>query len=214
VNAEDLTTFTELNIYHSSFYILKSILGLLGISLPRIDGIDILIDIYPEPEKISKSRLKRGYTPELTMKFLKFNSFRHYDIWRIFQRTINVLEINIWNEKIITFLKNLDSLAFARQRNAIHYKNNYWIYDDLFDPLFDGSLGNIATLFVEIESNSLIERQDFSIINSFILISLAFSLIKDIADSAPIIKNEFDLINSYLKNNHLIFNNFFSTNLF
>lgn len=206
-------TWSVSNSYHSSFFCIKSILGLLGITLPRISELDILIDIYPEPEQLSKNKLKKGIKPEPTMKYLKFGSLNHYHIWQIFQRTINVLNIEIWDKKLVGFLTSTKSLSFAKQRNSIHYNNNFWIYNDLLDPLSNQDVFSYSHIFNDIEKESFSARKDFSIFISFILIGFAYALLKDLAQDTPIIKDEIELINKTIDNSfHLGYKKFFDLN--
>ena len=206
-------TWSVSNSYHSSFFCMKCILGLLGITLPRIAGTDILIDIYPKLDQLSRNKLKKGIKHEPTMKYLKFGSLKHFDIWQIFQRTINVLSIEIWDKRLVGFLKSLNPLLFAKQRNSIHYYNNFWIYNDLFDPLLNHNIFNYSQIFYDIENASFDSRNDFSIFISYILIGLAYNLLKDLSLDAPILKAEIELIDKTMDSKfHLGYKNIFDLN--
>lgn len=205
-------TWAMSNSYHSAFYSIKSILGFLGITLPRIENVDYLIDLFPEKEKLSRNQIQSGRKPEPIMKFIRFQSLKHYEIWRIFQRTIKVLHINLWDESIIYFLNKLHPLQFAKQRNSLHYINNFWIYPDLFEPKINESVCYINNLLDEFEEGEFLNREDFSLILSLILIGLAYSLFFDLSKNTPIIKTEFELINSNMQKDFHSTLNYFINN--
>ena len=186
--------------YHACLFAAKSILCFLGITLPRINNVDYLFDIFPKPEKLSKSQLRKGRVPIQKMKFLKMFSLNHYKIWLLFQRAINVSNVECWNENLVNYLKNLEPSEFALQRNILHYKNNSWFLDDLFAPVFDEKFAKcerVDKIFNEYSSQS---NFDFTIILSFLLLNMSYSLLEDIANDAPILLEEFNLIKNNLNN--------------
>ena len=192
-------TWSLSNAYHCMFFSIKSILGFLGISIPRVNGIDYLVDIFPQKEELSKTKIKRGIIPEPTMKFLRFTNLKHYNLWRIFQRILNVAIIPTWNNTFIKYLLRLDPLDFARQRNSLHYQNNFWVYDDLFKPAYIEGTGYHSEIILLVDNSKLQELQDFTVIMSFIILSFAFQLMSDLSKIAPILDIEKNLIDELLQ---------------
>jgi len=186
--------------YHSAFFAVKSIMCFLGISTTEVNNKMILIDVWPEPEKLSKSKVNKGFTPKREMKFLSMPKLQHFHIWEIFQRILRTSTINIWPETF-RHLIALNPKDFALQRNTLHYKNNKWIHDDLYKSDLDPHFGIRTNLLDEIDDVDPLS-DDFSILLSHILLNLAYILLKDIAQDAPIISSEFALIEKSLDNDH------------
>lgn len=183
--------------YHSAFFAAKSIMCFLGVTFTSVDNEMVMIDVWPEPEKISKTKISNGVIPEQKMKFVKMPRLDHHKIWMAFQRILRTLTIDIWEENYLYFLKNIDPKHFAKQRNYMHYRNNHWQFKDLHEQLYlsDFSLKyNLVEDIVSFDQDS----DDFSIILSYVLLYLSFLLLKDITDQAPLIQDEFNLINTSL----------------
>ncbi len=156
--------------YQSSFFALKGILGLVGLSFPRINK-SLMIDCFPEEEQLSRNKLKQGIVPKKELKFVILSELTHKHLWQIFQRVLRVSKISILEEKVITFLINLDVEEFSKQRNALHYKNNYWLFPkDLFERVYDENFGLNENLFSELNEKFDSSKNDFSFFICYILL--------------------------------------------
>jgi len=186
--------------YHSSFFSLKSILCLLGLSFPRVKSKNkcLMIDCFPENEKLSSKQKKNNYQPPPELKFLLMSDIGHEHYWSILQRVIRVSNIPIWDQEITKYLISFNPSDFTIQRNSIHYKNNFWlIVEDLFTRKQEPNFAHFTNLFNSI-SKIKKENLDYSFLISFLLLHLSYTLIKDISTVAPILSEEFGLINNYL----------------
>lgn len=184
--------------YQSAFFALKGILGLLGLSFPRINSA-LMIDCFPAEEKLSSNQRKRGEKPKPELKFVILPTLTHTHMWQIFQRVLSVSKVSIWKPEIIDYLRNLNVSQFAEQRNSLHYINNYWLFpEDLYERIFDDSFGIDNTLFNKEEYGSLHNRKDFSFILNYILLKFSYDLINDVGRYSTSVKAEYDLIQNTL----------------
>jgi len=180
--------------YQSSFFALKGILGLLGLSFPRINTA-LMIDCFPEEEKLSNKQRKRGEKPKPEFKFVVFPKLSHTHMWQIFQRVLNSSTVEIWKEEMILCLSKLHIDQFAQQRNSLHYVNNFWLFPgDLFNRMFDPAFGIDVDLFKNLDSDKLQKRSDFSFILNYIMLKFGIDLLKDLSENATAVKAEYDLI--------------------
>ena len=95
----------------------------------------------------------------------------------------------------------MDVKDFARQRNSIHYGNNKWLNEDLFDFVIDGEYGTMPLNFVEYFNES-VSKKDFTMILSFVIYKMAYSLLQDIASVSNRLNDEIKLISSTLQETH------------
>ncbi len=186
--------------YHSSFFSLKALLCLLGLSFPRVKSLKkcLMIDCFPEPEKLSSKQIKNKYLPPPELKFVLTDDLGHGHYWEILERILNVTTVSFWNKESIECLRNFDADDYAYQRNNIHYINNHWLIpDDLFTRKLDLDFAYFKDINSVKETIGK-ETADFSFFTSYILLQLTYSLIKDISQKAPILLTELNLIDNYL----------------
>ncbi len=195
---EGFPTWSLSSGYQSSFFAAKSILAFLGIGFPRINGNDYIVDTWPLPEELPSKQRKMGIEPEILVKLIKEHPIQHYHVWEVLKRIINTSDINVnlWPDSYTQFIMKIDD--FASQRNTLHYSNYKWILTDIHDRLFINDFGNRTNFESEIGVVDE-DTDDFSVVLSHVLNSLAYALLDDVAKSAPIIQGERDLINGKLK---------------
>lgn len=136
--------------------------------------------------------------PKCELKFVIFDDLGHKHFWQIFQRVLRVSKIDIWPAGTIDYFKGLNPNDFSDQRNSLHYRNNYWLIPkDLFIRVFDGNFGVRENLISKLD-DSLVEKNDFSILVSYLLLDLGLILLKDLSSLTEIINGEYDLMNKTL----------------
>lgn len=184
--------------YHSTFFSMKSILRFLGVATLDVVGKTLIVDIWPGSKKSNRNRPAPEQYSGRTLQFIKAKTrLQHKDQWTIFQRLLRVSNIFVWDQEIVRSLSNLPTLDFAHQRNALHYRNNHWPYDDLFDFLIDPD-------FATRETNQITHEDidpasyDFSLILSFVMFNFAYSLFKEIVEATGSATSELGLINRNL----------------
>jgi hypothetical protein len=181
--------------YQSSFFSLKGILCLLGLSFPRINNETLLIDSFPKGQELTKSQIKKGITPLKEMKFIAFQkALGHEPLWEIFQRVLRVLNIAILDEQVVNFLKNLNPKDFTKQRNSIHYKNSYWLIpEDLFHRIYNDDFGAKVDLINKLDQD-IVDCDDLSVYISYLMLYIGLTLLKDLSEISNIAAEEFKLI--------------------
>jgi len=186
--------------YHSSFFALKSLLCLLGLSFPRVKSRKkcLMIDCFPEEGKLSSKQLKKGYQPPPLMKFLLTEDLGHLHYWEIFMRVLRTSEVSVWDDELISCLQHINPSDFSLQRNLIHYKNNYWpILIDLYSRRTDLTFACFND-YKDTSRKINSEMLDYSFFISYLLLYLSFCLIKSVTENAPILVDEFELIKKCL----------------
>ena len=197
-STEGFPTWSLSSGYQSSFFAAKSILAFMGIGFPRINGNDYIVDAWPLPEDMPSKQKKMGVEPEVLVKLIKEHPIQHFHVWQILKRIINTSDIslNLWPESYTQFIMKIDD--FASQRNTLHYSNYKWILADIHDRLVINDFGHRKSLETEIGVVDE-DTEDFSVILSSVMNSMAYALLDDVAKSAPIIQGERDLLNGKLK---------------
>lgn len=182
--------------YHGAFFAAKAIVGLLGVSFPEIENKTILIDVWPDLPKLSARRRGRGEKPPNEMNFIKLPKLQHYHIWQILQRLLRTMNTTLWEDHLISSLDNIPHKEFARQRNMLHYNNCSWIFHDLHAYLLDESF---KQKLISVTENMLKpQREGFSVVLGFVLLLFGYLLFKDVASSAPILQDEFGILEEWL----------------
>lgn len=189
-----LSSWSLSSSYHSAFYAAKAFLCFSGITMPKYNGSYYVIDVFPELEKLSRNQIKRGEKPENTMKLIKMNNLLHYHIWKIIQRLINVSAFEFFNESIISTLLSFSEKEFAKQRNEIHYINNYWPLNDLFSHSKIEKFGKEEAFIKNIKTFHPELRNDFSVILALLFIRINMLLLEDITSITNILNSEMELI--------------------
>jgi hypothetical protein len=191
-------TWSLADAYQASLFGAKAILYFFGIALAEFKSKAVLIDIWPKEEDTHRRRKQKLRLPDdLSIQFIKLNmKFEHRHVWAIFQRLLRVIDINIWPETYIQALTKLEIAEFAKQRNLLQYKNEVWIFDDLYQFVVDPSFG---------EHKSDIERSlvytfesDFSLSLSLAILRMAVLLFESIGESTNSLNTEIQIIRNNL----------------
>lgn len=191
-----LQSWSLASAYQSSFFALKSILAFLGIVFPHDrNNKTIMVDIWAVPNRKGRVGYARN---DLEMQFVRHNRLEHKEMWTLFLRALRVTECKLWNKSIVDALIAFEPTMFARQRNLLHYNNHKWIfYADLFtknrDTRFDELVDSDKL------SSYLTSSTDvYTMAVAFALYDMAVRLFEDVANSAPLLSNEFGQITSTL----------------
>lgn len=181
--------------YQASFFSVKAILNLLGLTFLRVNYKSLMIDCFPQEEQLSKNKIKQGFIPKQEMKFCIFDDLTHMQYWEVFQRILRIAELPLLDERIKRFLLQITPEQFVAQRNNLHYVSNYWLRkEDLFKRIFDNNFGVRENLIELLDKEIRNEQSDFSVFVCYLLLKLNIELIKSLSELSEEIKNEYDLI--------------------
>ncbi len=190
-----ITSWSLTNVYQSSFFAVKAIISLLGISFPQLSK-PFMIDCFPKGEELSRSQRKKLRVPKTELKFLIFNDLSLYvEHWEILQRILFISTIDCWENDVIEYLKIMPGEKFVEERNNLHYVNNYWTFpNDLYVP-------NIIDFFAE-NQDFTTNYKDFlakcghqhSFFLNYTLIRMVLALVKDLASLSNVVADEYQLM--------------------
>lgn len=213
-----ILTWALSSSYHGALFCAEVVIKFLGVGFPevreegRLNNKPILIDFWPEPEKLPsrQKKLRTQQTNKINF-FILNNRIDHRNIWSIFNRLLCVTDVgeNIWPANLIKALKKLKINEFARQRNSIHYHHHEWIFDDLHDFLLDKDFG-ILKIDISDALTYSIDNKQYSVILCFSLFRMAVALFYSISDLSNQLNNERILFDNFLNNDerHSIVQNF------
>lgn len=180
--------------YQASVFSARAVLCFLGIDIFEANNKTIMIDCWTLG---SIKKGARGVKEELrtvSVRNLGHDRPDHRALWRILQRALRVARIDLWPELAFSKLRNIDEGIFARQRNALHYRSDFWVYEDLHSslcPLNFGDLGQHKDVLAG-------ERKDFSMTLGLLLANLAAELMRDLCLSTNRLNRELALVDQCL----------------
>ncbi len=184
--------------YQASLFGAKAILCFCGIALAELNSKAVLVDIWPKEHDTNKRRRQKLRLPaDPAIQFTRLNmKFEHRHVWAIFQRLLNVFDMGVWQDTYVRALSRVEVRDFAKQRNDLHYKNYWWLFDDLHEFVIDPSFGVHATNMEE----SLVysSESDFSLCLSLAILRMAVLLFEDICGSTNALNSEIRIIKDKL----------------
>ncbi len=195
-----ILTWSLSSAYQACFYAAKSLLNLLGVNIGEYNNKSVIVDLWPEPEALEKKHRNKGNISDTDIVVWKTNVvLDHTSIWKIFIRIISVLRIDIWPGEYIKIIKKMDVKDFAKQRNSIHYFNNRWLCDDLFEFIIKDKFGSLSTNLDDYFDESHYEHHDFTVVLCFIVTKMAYLLFKDITTNSKMLDDEMELFLSTIQ---------------
>lgn len=185
--------------YQGAYLAAKSIINLFGVSLNEFKGQEYLVDVW-QTDNIEDIEIEVGIIR------YSYRRIEHRHVWLLLKRILNSSTVEIWNERYVNTLKKIDIENFPKQRNLLHYFDTEWIFDDLFEFEPDTKFG-VYPEGLEYGLHSFTIKSDYTLACAQILLKFAYDLIKDISSVSNLIKQDFDIINTFLSNDerHPIF---------
>jgi len=186
-----MCTWSISSAYHSAFFAMKSAMAMLGVAAIESDNKHYLVDVWGSPKKPRKGLSG----PIVMLASTKRNEQRH--LWAYFQRVLSMTNNTeeICDELRKASILKYDYKDFAKHRNAIHYKTNIWMLDDLHKCF-------AAKDFFTKDPHLDISRPDFSLQLSLSLVVMAMSMLRDIAKNSVKLQAELDLVRNWLSLPH------------
>lgn len=177
--------------YQGALLAAKSIINLLGVSINNFNGNDYLVDVWNSTNSNNNRQLAG---------IIRFSyRLEHRHIWQLFKRLLNSCTVSVWNERYVEALSKIELENFPKQRNVLNYWYHRWIFDDLHHFDIDNKFG-LHTEGLEYGIKTFNLKSDFSLSLAQIVLRMSYELIKDISDQTNLLKQEFDLIENFLKN--------------
>jgi hypothetical protein len=175
------------NAYHSAYLGAKGILAMLGVAFPALNGTQVAIDLFPEPEKKqSRKDLEQNgprFEDFLVMKFPKLDQRR---LWQGLQRLLRVCDVSCWEGTMVDEIIGVKYEAVTPPRNHFLYKVTYWPLRDLMADEIGGDMKPMMFQSLDADTEGFLLRL------SFLVHRLLERMINDLAVNSPVIKAQLD----------------------
>ena len=112
------------NAYHSAYLGARGIMTLLGVALPKVNGNQIAIDLFPETTKKKRVQLAQPEFQEFIIVRLGLLEQRY--LWEAFQRVLNMTQSKCWDASLRQNLLDLSFEKITPPRNHFLYKAQFW----------------------------------------------------------------------------------------
>ena len=173
------------NAYHSAYIGARGIMALLGVAFPKVSGVQIAIDLFPESNQSKTSQKRDG------VRFDEFVIFRlpmldQRRIWQGLQRTLRVSRAQCWVEALTDEILSIDYEDISPPRNHFLYQAHYWPFDDLTEDCVDERLA--VTVMRKLDAG----EGGFLLRLNFLIYRLFEELIRDLAMYSPPVKMQFE----------------------
>lgn len=193
-------TWSRSSAYHSAFFAMRGLLGLLGIVV--VTPPDSLKNVFQID--IWAPRQRKSHSPSdsnFAIRIMPRGPVQHKQMWSIFHRLLcaSKVEQEIWPYAGNDVLKQLDSSDFSSVRHRLHYRSNGWIYDDLSDTSHLEVLDNLAEDVVQLRYLGNPEDGQFPLSFGLHLLSLGISLLTDLGREAKKVGDEVDRVKVWMQ---------------
>jgi hypothetical protein len=183
---EGMHSWSLFNAYHSAYLGARGIMGLLGMVVPTVRGIQVAIDLFPEPVKQKRGRFLAlpQFQDFLIVRLPTLIEQRY--LWEGFQRVLNMSRAECWDAGLRDDLLALSFGAISPPRNHYLYKPGFWPLPDL---MADAQLAEFNTLFgteLDVDETGFLLRLCFSVYRIFA------QLMEDLAKQSGPIREQFE----------------------
>lgn len=185
IGRQGMHSWSLFNAYHSAYLGARGIMTLLGVAMPKVNGNQIAIDLFPEsPKKKRGQSLALPEFQEFVIVRLSLLEQRH--LWEAFQRVLNMSQAKCWDISLRQGLLDLSFEAITPPRNHYLYKAHFW-------PLRDLVMDAVASDFDGLFGTELdIDEQGFLLRLCFSVYYLFEQLMRDLAGYSARIKQQLD----------------------
>src|SRR6266508_487938 len=109
-------SWSMFNAYHSAYIGARGIMALLGVGSPLLNsGVQLLIDVYPQPEASKDiKRFRLGLWQFQEILIVRLPLLEQRGLWEGFQRVLQVSDVPCWDAKIRRELLEVAHESIAR----------------------------------------------------------------------------------------------------
>lgn len=181
---QGMHSWSLFNAYHSAYLGARGIMTLLGVSLPKVNGNQIAIDLFPEPTKKRRTQLAQPEFQEFII--VRLNLLEQRYLWEAFQRVLNMTQSKCWDATLRQNLLDLSFEKITRPRNHFLYKAQFWPLPDLITDAAASEFDAIFGTELDVDEQGFLLRLCFSVYYLF------EQLMQDLAVYSAPIKEQLD----------------------
>jgi hypothetical protein len=153
------------NAYHAAYLGARGTMAMLGIALPNVGGIQIAIDLYPQPTKKVRSIGTPRFDEFLIVRLFKLIEQRY--LWEAFKRVLRMSDAQCWEASVRDELLNVSYEDFSRPRNHFLYRVPFWPFDDLITDAGPIELSDLFEPTLDVDDLGFLLRLSFSVYRLF-----------------------------------------------
>ena len=182
---QGMQSWCMFNAYHSAYLGAKGIMELLGVALPNLNGRQVAIDLFPEPEKPKRGKGQLPISPVFhDFLVVRLPRLEQRLLWEGFQRVLRITTAECMDKGLVKELAAIPYDQFTPPRNHFLYQAHFWPLDDL---LSDATLEGMNDL---VGSELDIAQKGFLIRLSFSVYCLFEKLMNDLGEQSRVIKDQ------------------------
>lgn len=185
-----MKTWSMFDGYHSAYFGARAVMALLGVAVPRPAGQQLLVELFPNIVMTNQKDRKRLSIDSSCCLAYKLNQLKQQDMWGLFIRILRVSEAAVWDDRIVDNLIGIGEKAFSKKRNKILYDPIYWEYEDLVECETAGDFCVGYRAFPDGFEQLDGDDPRMSVLVSFMIFNLGYKLLDDLADQAPVLKEQ------------------------
>ena len=177
------------NAYHSAYLGARGIMALLGVALLNLNGRQVAIDLFPEPQKSAKKKNKsQSWVGPPFQEFLiiRLYPLEQRFLWQGFQRMLRVSVVGCWDASIKKELVGLSFDEITPPRNRFLYKAIFWPLDDLMIDAESAGMGLLIGTGLDAAEEGFLLRLSFCVYRLF------EQMLQDLSEYSPVIKIQFE----------------------
>jgi hypothetical protein len=197
IGESGMHSWSMFNAYHSAYLGAKGIMALLGVALPKINGNQVAIDLFPEPQAGRRSPMVRRALKQKQPRYVTSTEFNEFLIvrlamldqrylWEAFQRMLTITRSTCWDMGLRQDLLALSYEAITPPRNSYLYKAHFWPLSDLTADASFADFDRLIGTYLDVATDGFLLRLCFSVYYLF------DQLMRSLAEDSGVIKQQID----------------------
>ena len=165
---------------------------ILGVAVVEVNNKTLVLDVWPEIQKPANKKAIQSYKLGSEIQYVCHRRIEHYHRWAILKRVLRTLDNSPIDGAFINAINDIEDKAFAKQRNSLHYSNQ-WPFNDMhayYSPISYCRFQSAPSLIERLDP----DHQDFTVTLATTLFSNAASLLSSLARSSALMKDELNLL--------------------
>jgi hypothetical protein len=183
-------TWSRSTAYHSAFFAMRGVLGILGVVVVNSDDRrrSFQIDIWAP----RRQRVRSPSSSYFAIRITPRRSVLHKEMWSLFTRVLRSKKIglDVWPSAGNDILKQHAPGQFSILRHRLHYRSTGWIYADLWDDSEEHDFSRLANDVLEVKYLGQPNDDSFPPSLALHIFSLGMALLSDLGNEVPSVRAE------------------------